>query len=310
MAERHPHARHEEDFRRLGQLLASRARAKGLTGKRFEKLWVQIKGFASYGFCHGHALAFADHCQGSAWLLRHYPAPYLAGVLSAEPCGCWPVATIVAEAQRRGVPVLPPCINRSAALRWTVERTDDGRQAIRCALDYVSELGAVAAAVQGERERRGPFESLVDFSRRCALSREQWEWLVLSGAFDALSPHRRQTLWGLPSLLAPRRPRAARGVATGQTAMEMEIPFSLPVGLPDFDARERFTRQWAALGFSPEGNPMQFFRAALQERKILPCAALQQARPGSQVTLAGLVVRPHRPPDALGTDMGLFLSRR
>jgi error-prone DNA polymerase len=300
------HARSEEEMTRLGLMLYERAKQKGLTGKRFERLWRQIKGFSRYGFCHGHALAFATHAQGTAWLLAHHPAEFFAAILSVEPCGFWPVATVVAEAQRRGVQVCGPCVNRSGGEDWEVEHTADGEgaRAIRCSLVYVREIRGAARAVEEERSARGVFLSLVDFARRCPyLTRTQMEWLALAGAFDAFHPNRRQALWSLPVLGAHERQVRRAGErleATGQQALAVEVPPLLPPGLSDFTYRERLAWEWAAMRFSPDAHPMELYRPSLDEAGVLPCAALQNAAEGAVVTVAGLVLRPHRPPTPSG----------
>ena len=297
------HARNPEEMARLGLELYERARHKGITKKAFRRLWKQIQGFSKYGFAHGHSVAFADHAQGTAWLLRHHPADFLAGILSVEPCGFWPVSVVVAEAERRGVEVRGPCINRSSAQRWLLE---DGlpSQAIRCSLTYVRSLANSARAVTLERRARGPFTSLEEFCKRCHfLTREELEWLALAGALDELAPNRRQTLWGLPVLhqdRAGQRRRMLDDLDRGQEALEMPIPLSMPSGMPEFSFEERYWKQWSALCFSPEGHPMMFMRETVAAQGIYPCAALQTAKAGQQVKIAGLVVRPHRPPTARG----------
>ena len=296
-------ARNPEEMARLGLGLYERAKHKGITKKAFGRLWKQIQGFSKYGFAHGHAVAFGDHAQGTAWLLRHHPADFLAGVLSVEPCGFWPVSVVVAEAQRRGVEVRGPCVNRSSAQKWMLE---DGvtRQAIRCSLVYVRTLANSARAITLERRARGPFGSLEEFCRRCHfLTREQLEWLVLSGALDGLAANRRQTLWGLPVLhqdRAARKRLMMEDVVDGQGALEMPISALLPSGMLEFSFEERYWKQWSALGFSPEGHPMMFLRETVAAQGISPCTALQTAKAGQQVRIAGLVVRPHRPPTARG----------
>ncbi len=301
------HARSKEGMQRLGLLLYERVRRTGMTKKAFSRLWKQIEGFSRYGFCHGHAVAFADHAQGTAWLLLHHPADFLAAVLSVEPCGFWPVATVVAEAWRRGVTVLAPCINRSASQQWIVEEVKDTTDtAIRCSLAYVRSVGASALAIEQERTERGLFLSLVDLCRRLHfLSREQMEWLALSGALDSLNPNRRQSLWCLPSLHAghgrSQRAGVKREEVSGQVSADLEVPPLLPAGLSDFTSEEAFRRQWQSIGFSPNGHPMGFHRERLEASGVLPCAALQRASAGQQIALAGLVVRPHRPPNAGGT---------
>lgn len=271
------HARNEAEMTRLGLELRDRAKGKGLSGKAFEKLWRQIKGFSRYGFCHGHALAFADHAQGTAWLLRHHPAEFLAAVLSVEPCGFWPVSVVVAEAERRNVRGLG---------------------------------GAAATAIEEECNAHGSFADLSDLCRRCAfLDREQLEWLTLAGALDALTTTRRRALWGLPALAKDKQGKgrtAAAGAGVGQGALGVEALPLLPPDLPDFDTGERFSRQWQAIGFSPDGHPLQFHRERLNAASVLHCAALQQQKQGTTVTLAGLVVRPHRPPTPSGQPWVFF----
>ena len=258
------HARSREEMVRMGLLLWERVKDRGMTKKAFSRLWKQIEWFSRYGFCHGHAVAFADHAQGTAWLLRHHPADFLAAVLSVEPCGFWPVATVVAEAGRRGVGVLAPCVNESEGVRWTVLETQDS-QTIRCSLAYVRGLNKAAAVVEGERKARGSFGSLSDFCRRCHfLSREQLEWLVLSGALDALLPNRRQSLWALPALHRGDEKPSKKAIVTGQTAVDLEVAPLLPPNLPQFTPAEAFLRQWQAIGFSSEGHPMLFHRERLQ----------------------------------------------
>ena len=295
------HARNKEEMARLGLDLYEKVKARGMTKNAFASIWKQIVGFASYGFCHGHSVAFADHAQGTAWLLCHHPAEFLAAVLSVEPCGFWPVNTVVSEAQRRGVKVHGPCVNRSEWQRWALE---DGGAAIRCSLSYVQELARAGAVVVEERRLRGQFASLEDFCSRCHfLSREQVEWLTLAGALDCLTFNRRQTLWSLP-LLHRESHRKRRGInehdAEGQTALDVPIPVTLSDSLADFDFHDRYWKEWSALGFSPLGHPVQFVRDALSEQGVAPCASLQDAKAGQKVTLAGIIIRVHKPPTAGG----------
>ncbi len=300
------HARNKEEMARLGLDLYERVKAKGMSKKAFARIWKQIVGFSSYGFCAGHALAFADHAQGTAWLLCHHPAEFLAAVLSVEPCGFWPVNTVVSEAQRRGVKVQGPCVNRSEWQRWALEEKseEENGTAIRCSMSYVQELARAGAAVVEERLLRGPFASLEEFCSRCHfLSREQIEWLTLAGALDCLASNRRQTLWSLPLLHRESR-RGRRGAdernADGQTALGVPIPVTLTSGLADFEFHDRYWREWSALGFSPLGHPVQFVRDALAEQGIRTCASLQDTKAGEKAMLAGLIIRVHKPPTASG----------
>ncbi len=143
---------------------------------------------------------------------------------------------------------------------------------------------------------------LLDACRRLDfLSREQLEWLALAGALDGLTPNRRQTLWCLPSLHSGHSRVQAEAAVSGQVTADLEVAPLLPAGLSDFTAGESFLRQWQAIGFSPDGHPMRFHRERLEASGVLPCVALQTTCAGQQIALAGLVVRPHRPPNADGT---------
>jgi error-prone DNA polymerase len=78
------------------------------------------------------------------------------------------------------------------------------------------------------------------------------------------------------------------------------IPVTLAGGMADFDVYDRYWKQWGALGFSPQGHPMKFVRAALDAQGVGTCASLQEAKAGQKLTIGGLVLRPHRPPNAGG----------
>ena len=80
----------------------------------------------------------------------------------------------------------------------------------------------------------------------------------------------------------------------------MLIPVLLAGGMADFDAHDRYWKEWSALGFSPLGHPVQFIRDALAEQGVGTCVSLQDAKSGEKVTLAGLIIRVHKPPTAGG----------
>ena len=88
--------------------------------------------------------------------------------------------------------------------------------------------------------------------------------------------------------------------ADGQSALDVPIPVTLLSSLTDFESHDRYWKEWAALGFSPLGHPVQFMREALAEQGVGTCASLREAKAGEKVTLAGLIIRPHKPPTAGG----------
>ncbi|MCL8027004.1 DNA polymerase III subunit alpha [Nocardioides bruguierae] len=163
-----------------------------------EELWEVLAAFASFGFCKAHAAAFALPTYQSAWLKAHYPAHFLAGVLTHDP-GMYPKRLILEDARRQGVTVLPLDVNASEtdyAVERLVPREEwapdptrdpghpDGRPwGIRLAL---SEVKGISEAEVGRIVAARPYASLTDFWHRARVSRPVVERLVLAGGFDSV----------------------------------------------------------------------------------------------------------------------------
>ena len=143
-----------------------------------ERVWDVLMAFASFGFCKAHAAAFALPTYQSAWLKAHYPAAFLAGVLTHDP-GMYPKRLILDDARQFGLAVLPVDVNHSAA-DYRVER--DGR-AIRLPF---AEVKGISSAEVGQIVAGQPYTDLADFWQRAGASRPVVEGLVVVGAFDGL----------------------------------------------------------------------------------------------------------------------------
>jgi len=157
-----------------------RALGRGYDLALVERIWAVLEGFASFGFCKAHAAAFALPTFQSAWLKAHWPAHFLAGVLTHDP-GMYPKRLILDDARQFGVAIRGLDVNASAAT-YSVERAGEGH-AIRLALVEVK--GISEAEVQRVVAAR-PYSSLADFFHRARVSRPVLERLVLAGAFDDL----------------------------------------------------------------------------------------------------------------------------
>ena len=145
-----------------------------------EEVWQVLRSFASFGFCKAHAAAFALPTYQSAWLKRHHPAAFLAGVLTHDP-GMYPKRLILDDARHFGVEVLPLDINASGA-HYRVERSGS-RYGIRLALAEVKGIAAneVERVVAGQ-----PYADLADFWLRAQVSRPVVENLIITGACDSM----------------------------------------------------------------------------------------------------------------------------
>jgi error-prone DNA polymerase len=157
-----------------------RARLRGYDAGVVERVWEVLESFGGFGFCKAHAAAFAIPTYQSAWLKRHYPAAFYAGVLVHDP-GMYPKRVITGDARLAGVPVLPVDVNASAA-DWRVEPSGQA-EGLRAGLREVKGINdaEVTRIVAGQ-----PYTSLRDFWERARASQPVTERLVLIGAFDPL----------------------------------------------------------------------------------------------------------------------------
>ncbi len=302
------HARSPADMAEIGRYFVQRAVEQGVSEKEAGTIFSYIAGYASYGFCEAHAAAFGVTAYKTAYLVRHYPAQFYAAVLSNEPMGYYSPDIICDEARRRGVTILPVDINRSEAAFTTEELPARGgrvRYGIRIGLKQVKGITAhLLLAIPAERKARGPFLSLADFARRINAPRDVLENLVACGAFDSLHPNRRAMLWSLPEILA----RAGQPGPGRPDSQRLFPPAAAPPPqIADFSSYERFMKEWEVLGLSPGPHFMAFFRRALAGRGILTTKEAGYRPQGTYVQVAGLPVRPHRPPTRSGRTI-VYLS--
>ncbi|HSK15199.1 MAG TPA: error-prone DNA polymerase [Gaiellaceae bacterium] len=256
-----------------------------------ELVFSKLTGFASFGFPKSHAAAFALLAYQSAWLRHHYPEEFLCALLNAQPMGFYPPASLVRDAQRRGVDVRSPDVNRSGA---TCLLEGD---AVRVGLGYVKGVGeGPAKALVAEREAGGAFGSVSNLARRAPLERPALEALVASGACDSFGWPRRQLLWRLG--LAPRSASAGEGGAARQLALPLEPTSEIP-DLAEQTPWERMLADYRLTSVSVGTHPLELLRPHLPG-EVLASPDLESAPHGARVAVAGLVVARQRPATASG----------
>ncbi len=230
----------------LGSWFQSSAVANGFTASEANMLWKEVAAFASFGFCKSHAAAFALPTYVSAWLKAHYPAEFLAGVLTHDP-GMYPRRLIVADARAMGIPILPIDVNvsdtvyRAEPVPPGPQRRENGEFVTRSALETkgirlaLSEVKGMSEAEMDSivsARRAGPFTSMEDLWRRAELSRPVLSNLVHIGALDAIPGHRgkRELMWRAATLGA-----APPSKAGSQLSLEMDEPdHEALAGLPSY----------------------------------------------------------------------------
>ncbi|MBB5936291.1 DNA polymerase III subunit alpha [Streptomyces zagrosensis] len=217
---------------RVRAWFAQEAGARGYEPRVVARTWEIVEAFGSYGFCKAHAVAFAVPTYQSAWLKAHHPAAFYAGLLTHDP-GMYPKRLLLADARRRGVPILPLDVNRSAAA-YRIELVSDGegrvrgrgrgqsggrgeRLGVRLALGEVHGMSEAEAAriVAGQ-----PYSSVRDLWWRARPGRPVAERLAEVGALDAFGVNRRDLLLHIAELHRQQRGLRGGGAHTGQLPLD------------------------------------------------------------------------------------------
>jgi error-prone DNA polymerase len=252
----------------------------------------KLVGFSGFGFPKSHAAAFGLLAYQSAWLRHHYPAEFLCALLDAQPMGFYPPASLVRDAQRRGVEVRPPHINRSEA-KCAIEGG-----AVRIGFEYVASIGEDdAKALAEERARGGPFHNVVSLAQRTALSQDGLESLIASGACDSLGSSRRALLWELGLV-----PRSANVPGSGGEERQLALPLDPTAATPKLSEPtewERMLADYRQTGLSIGVHPLKLLRPHLP-KSVLSSHDLGQARDRARVAVAGMAVARQRPATANG----------
>ncbi|MFC3717152.1 DNA polymerase III subunit alpha [Luteimonas soli] len=226
-----------------------------------------LEKFAGYGFNKSHAAAYSLVAYQTAWLKVHYPAPFMAAVLSSDMDSTDKVVMFLDEARALGLTVLPPDVNAS---NFMFEAIDEAT--IRYGLGAVKGVGRGACeAIADERYRNGAFDDLLDFCRRIEsskLNRRTLEALVNAGALDALGSNRATLMLQLPEVLKATeqmvREREAGqeslfgGFAEPASPARIELPEAAEWPLAQKLAGERDT-----LGHYLSGHPLDPYRDEL-----------------------------------------------
>src|SRR6266487_2974460 len=197
------------------------AAARGVPESVAQRVFTQVIAFSEFGFPKSHAAAFGLLAYQSAWLRHYHPVEYYCALFNNQPMGFYSLDVLGRDAQRNGIEIRLPDVNRSDV--WcTIEReTGNGKRetgAVRVGLGFVRDWSEeTATAVVTERERNGPFRSVGELVRRAPpkLKRSAIENLVWVGGCDGFGLTRRELLWQIGLWLPPREERGgdARGSA-------------------------------------------------------------------------------------------------
>ncbi|MFC1920183.1 DNA polymerase III subunit alpha [Chloroflexota bacterium] len=281
------HDRTNSEMENMRDSFISRSVKNGVGNSVAEKVFEQLAAFAAYGFCKGHACAYAVTAYQTLWLKCHYPAEFLAAVLSNQPMGYYPARVLAAEAKRSGVEILPPDINMSSG-NFTVENG-----AIRVSLRQMKGMHEEAVeSILAAREKRR-FTSLRDFVLRTDVSQNIIENFIRVGAFDSFGD-RYKMLPELPGLL-----NARQKAGTGERSMfeETTPDASHSDAVRCQDKKEKMLVEKELLSLDLSAHPLDFFQL---DEGITRMKDLKTMAAGKAVRIAGSVIRYQTPPTRNG----------
>lgn len=270
---------------------------RDLTPKSAHLIASEVLSWHGLGFVEGHSASFALTAQKTAHLMRHHPSQYYAALMSNQPCGFYPVQSLAAEVRRRGVRVDPIDINESDIPC----ATSLNGAAMRLGFCLISGMQEQHRDIILERRSERPYASLLDFCARVPLPKNIIESLILCGAFDSLHDNMRGLMWRLEETLA--KASALRSDEGREYRLSLRMPGAMATPMAqveDLDSFEKMMWQWRITGVTASCHPFAYFREALASRGIVSIHEALQRKTGERVQVAGLNIRPHRPPAKTG----------
>jgi DNA polymerase-3 subunit alpha len=306
-----------EEMAKQREIFTTGAVANGIDEGIATYIFDLMEKFAGYGFNKSHSAAYALVAYQTAWLKAHYPAEFMAAVLSADMDNTDKVVVLIEECRRMKLPIEPPSINDSN-FRFTVNR--QGR--------IVYGLGAIKGVGENaiedmikEREANGSYKDLYDLCKRVDLrkvNRRVLEALIRAGAFDVFDPNRAAHLAELPTVLKVAE-QHGKMAETGQNDL-----FGLQEASPEEDAiaaystyvepwpeQERLNAEKQTLGLFLTGHPIvqyeaeisQFIHGSLNKLK----SDMERSKGKTEARVAGLVVEIRTRQSKNGKTMGFAL---
>ena len=293
MAKKHP-----EDLVKLEGPFIEKAVSKGMAEKDAKELFDQIGSFASYCFNRSHSACYAFVAYQTAYLKAHYPVEYISAMLTNSKDDQAKTQMYIAEAQKMGIKVLPPDINKSNA-----EFTPDGDN-IRFGLNSIKGIGeAVLKEIEEERKANGEFKSIVDFTQRInprVVNRKALENFSKAGAMTCLEPSRKKLFNNIENILnAAAKENEAKelgqvslfaglGGSTAGSSYQMQS-FELYGSDEEFTDKEIQEFEKEYLGFYVTSHPLETIRDKLPFLTTHNVSDLDEMPNDTFVTVCGLL---------------------
>ena len=250
------------------------------------RVFKQLLGFGSYGFPESHAVSFALLVYVSSWMKCYYPDVFACALLNSMPMGFYQPAQIIIDAQKHDVTVRPVDVNHS---EWDnlLEESTGKYRALRLGFRQIKGIREEDMKLL-IKEKRSGYNSIHEL-RETGLSEVALEKLADADAFRSIGHDRRQALW---EVSAKDRPHTI--FPGGKETAEEKIT------LPEMGLSEHVVQDYAATSLSLKAHPVSFVRDELDRLNVLSASALEKAKDGDKVKVAGLILVRQRPGTASG----------
>jgi DNA polymerase III subunit alpha len=295
-----------EEMAKQRSVFVTGAVARGVREAQATHIFDLMEKFAGYGFNKSHSAAYALLSYQTAWLKAHYPAAYMAAVLSSDMDKTEKVVTLIDECAGMGLKVLPPDVNESVyAFRVA------GTSSIRYGMGAIKGVGASAVeALIEERKKNGSFKNLPDLCRRIDLqrvNRRVLEALIRSGSLDLIGPNR-ATLTAELERAMHLGEQNSRALSVGQVDL-FGLSAAENAAVADWSEAERLAGERETLGLFLSGHPITPYEPDLKflvSARLADVGGPKPAAPpdgarswsaGKPATVAGLVLEIRRRPN-------------
>jgi DNA polymerase-3 subunit alpha len=254
-----------EEMAKQREIFVNGATERGVAERTATHIFDLMEKFAGYGFNKSHSAAYAVLSYQTAYLKAHYPAAFMAAVMSADLDHTDRLVTLKDDCRQLGLEIQPPSVNRSA-YQFSVPH----EQAILYGLGAIKGVGRAAVeALIAEREANGPYRNLAEFCRRAEsdkINRRALEAMIKSGAMDEFGESRRGLMAQVPEALKSAD-QYAKAAAAGQNDMfgleapkpEVEATVA-PVKLSEWPERVLLSNEKESLGLYLTGHPFDAVR--------------------------------------------------
>jgi DNA polymerase-3 subunit alpha len=297
-----------EEMAKQRDIFMSGASELGFDKTRAGELFDLMEKFAGYGFNKSHSAAYALVSYHTAWLKAHYPAAFMAAVMSSDMDNTDKVVMLIDECRHMKLEVLPPNVNNCEYMF-----TSQGDKTIYYGLGAIKGVGEAALeSIVQERNANGLYADLFDFCRRIdprKVNRRVLEAMIRAGALDGMAPNR-ATLMANLSIAMQSAEQHLRNEAQG-----MDDLFGGPVAepevvelkaMPEWPEKERLEGEKDTLGLYLTGHPITQYEHELERVVSTRLANVQASRDRSEQTVAGLVVALQTRNTKSGDRMGFM----